>query len=151
VPEQTTQRITIDASPQRVCDVIVDVARYPEWAGDVKQVDIQQAEDSGRPGLVAFRAAAMGRSVSYVLRYYYGTSPLRVAWRLVEGDVVSRMDGEYLLEPTYGNVNSTEVTYHLSVDMRMPIPGFMRRRGEARIVRAALQGLKSRAESPVAG
>lgn len=148
MPDQTTQTIPIDASPERVLDIVIDVERYPEWATDIKSVEVLQVDDDGRPGLVAYRAAAMGRSINYQLRYYYGTNPLRVSWRLAEGDVVGRMDGEYLIEPAGDGASST-VTYHLSVEMRVPLQGFVRRRAEARIVHTALDELKARAERPV--
>jgi hypothetical protein len=148
VPDQTTQIIAIDVPPGLVFDIVLEVARYPEWATDIKSVEILRSDVDGRAGLVAYRAAAMGRSTNYVLRYYYGSNPLRVAWRLAEGDVVSRMDGEYLLEPA-GDGASTRVTYNLSVDMRVPLPGFVKRRAEARIVHTALGELKARAERRV--
>jgi ribosome-associated toxin RatA of RatAB toxin-antitoxin module len=150
VPDQTTQTITIDVAPDTVFEVVLDVGRYPEWATDIKWVEILRSDLDGRAGLVAYRAAAMGRSTSYELRYYYGTNPLRVSWRLTEGDVVSRMDGEYILEAA-GDGSSTKVTYNLSVDMRVPLPGFVKRRAEARIVHTALGELKARAERPVVG
>ncbi|MDH3752799.1 MAG: SRPBCC family protein [Acidimicrobiia bacterium] len=149
--DQTTQTIIIDAPPARCFDIVLDVERYPEWAPDIKSVEVRGRETDGRAGLVAYRAAAMGRSTSYVLRYYYGTNPLRVSWRLEEGDVVSRMDGDYILAHAPGDPASTEVTYHLSVDMRVPLPSFVKRRAEARIVRTALLELKTRAELSVAG
>lgn len=148
MPDQTTQTIAIEVPPQRVFEVVLDVARYPEWATDIKSVDILLSDSDDRAGLVAYRAAAMGRSTSYQLRYYYGSNPLRVSWRLAEGDLVSRMDGEYLLEPV-GDGSTTNVTYHLSVDMRVPLPGFVKRRAEARIVHTALSELKARAERPI--
>ena len=148
MPDQTTQTITIDVPPERVLEVVLDVAHYPEWATDIKSVEILRNDLDGRAGLVAYRAAAMGRSTSYQLRYYFGSNPLRVSWRLAEGDVVSRMDGEYILQAA-GDGSSTVVTYHLSVDMRVPLPGFVKRRAEARIVHTALGELKSRAERPV--
>jgi uncharacterized membrane protein len=148
VPEQTTQTITIEVPPEMVFDVVLDVTRYPEWATDIKSVEVLRSDLDGRVGLVAYRAAAMGRSTNYELRYYYGSNPLRVSWRLAEGDVVSRMDGEYLFEPA-DDGSLTKVTYHLSVDMRVPLPGFVKRRAEARIVHTALGELKARAERPV--
>ena len=40
--------------------------------------------------------------------------------------------------------------YHLEADLVMPIPGFVKRRAESRIIRTALEDLRRRAESSVA-
>ncbi len=145
--EHTTQRTIIDATPQQCFDVASDFDRYPEWASDVKHVLIDRRDDQGRGGDVTFRAAAMGRSTTYTLRYYYGSNPLRIAWRLVEGDLTRRLDGEYEFLPL--GDGQTEVVYHLEADLVVPIPGFVKRRAESRIIRTALEDLRRRVETSV--
>lgn len=125
--------------------VIIDFERYPDWATDIKSVSVQRRDDDGRGGLVSFRVAAMGRSANGTLEYYYGTNPLRVGWRLVEGDTVKRYDGRYTLVPV--DESRTEVTYDLEVELAVPLPAFVRRRAEARIIRTALEDLRSRVEA----
>jgi len=39
--DTATEIITIDASPERVWDIAVDIANYPNWAHDIKDVTIQ--------------------------------------------------------------------------------------------------------------
>jgi hypothetical protein len=41
----------------------------------------------------------------------------------------------------------TEVTYDLSVDLRVPLPGMLKRKAEKVIIDTALKGLKARAEA----
>ena len=41
----------------------------------------------------------------------------------------------------------TEVAYHLAADLAILIPGFVKRRAESRIVRAALEALSARIDS----
>jgi hypothetical protein len=64
---------------------------------------------------------------------------------LETGDVTRELDGAYHLESE--SDDSTEVTYDLSVDLTVPIPGFVKRRAEARILKTALPELKARIES----
>ncbi len=144
--DQATQRAIIQASPERCYQVASDFARYPEWAHDVKQATVLTADTDGRAGEVEFRAAAMGRSTTYVLRYNYGANPLRLSWRLMRGDLMTRLDGEYEFAPVAGDPDSCEVTYYLVVDLAVPLPGFVKRRAEARIVHTALDELKAAAE-----
>lgn len=147
--DHATRRIIIDANPEQCFAVAVDFARYPEWATDVKHVSIEQVDEDGRGSDVEFRAAAMGRTTTYTLRYYYGSNPLRFAWKLVEGDLTRKLDGEYEFQPVQDNSERTEVIYNLEVDLRVPIPGFVKRRAESRIIRTALEDLRERVETSV--
>tara|TARA_B100000029_G_scaffold480578_1_gene528727 strand:+ start:590 stop:1042 length:453 start_codon:yes stop_codon:yes gene_type:complete len=144
--DHATQRTIINASPQQCFDVVTDFERYPEWASDIKSASIVARDEEERGGDVQFRAAAMGRSTTYTLRYYYGSNPLRVAWRQIEGDITSKIEGEYEFNPVEEGTK-TEVVYHLAADLAILIPGFVKRRAESRIVRAALEDLSSRVET----
>ena len=144
--DQTTQRIVVGASPTRTWEVLTDFERYPVWAHDLKTVNIDEHDDDGRGTLVTYRAAGMGRSTSYSLRYDYSKAPAVLAWELDEGDITRRLDGEYELHPVNGSPHQTEVVYHLSVELVVPLPGFVKRRAEARIVHTALSQLRDHLE-----
>lgn len=143
--DQATEHTTIAASPERCIAVAIDIERYPEWARDVKEATVIERDEAGRPVLVAFRAAAMGHSARYTLRYDHSTE-CRLSWVLEEGDVVRRLDGEYLFESVEGDPDATSVTYHLVVEMAAPLPGFIKRRAEGKIMVTALDELKRRCE-----
>ena len=145
MPEQATERMTVEASPERCFDVAVDFDRYPEWAADIKSVTVDERDSDGRGTLVTFRAAAFGRSTSYTLRYDYSAAPHTLAWVQERGDITSRLDGEYVFDAATGG--GTDVTYHLVVELKVPIPGFVKRRAEGRIMGTALRELKARVES----
>jgi hypothetical protein len=145
--DQATQRAIIHATPERCFEVAVDFERYPAWASDIKSATVLTRTDDGRGGEVEFRAAAMGRSTLYALRYNYGSNPLRVSWRLMRGDLMTRLDGEYEFAAIPDEPNSTQVTYYLSVDLVVPLPGFVKRRAEARIMHTALDELKTAVEA----
>jgi uncharacterized membrane protein len=144
--DEATQQMVIDASPQRIWEVLTDFDDYPSWAHDLKSVTVVDRDEEGRPRDVAFRAAAMGRSTSYTLRYDYDRAPDVLAWRLVKGDITRKLDGSYELRPLDDTPGRTEVTYHLAVDLLVPLPGFVKRRAEARIVHTALRQLRSHLE-----
>lgn len=145
MPEQATERMTVEASPERCFDVAIDFDRYPEWAADIKSVSVDERDSDGRGTLVTFRAAAFGRSTSYTLRYDYSAAPHTLAWVQERGDITSRLDGEYVFDAAAGG--GTDVTYHLVVELKVPIPGFVKRRAEGRIMGTALRELKARVES----
>jgi uncharacterized membrane protein len=144
--DEATQQMVVGASPEQTWQVLTDFDQYPTWATDLKSAEVVARDDEDRALEVAFRAAAMGRSTSYRLRYDYSQAPEVLAWKLVEGDITRKLDGSYVLAPVDGDAGSTLVTYHLEVDLLVPLPGFVKRRAESRIVSAALRSLRTHLE-----
>jgi uncharacterized membrane protein len=142
--EQASQTTTIAASPERVWAIAADVERYPDWAKDVKDVVVRARDGEGRPTEVEFRASALGRSTHYTLGYDYDEAPSVLAWRLVRGDIMSTVDGAYHFSPTPDG--GTEVRYDLTIELVVPLPGFVKRRAEVRILNTVRE-LKARAEA----
>ncbi len=145
--ERATERMVVTATPEQCFAVVSDFERYPDWAADIKQVTVDRRDDEGRPLDVTFRAAAFGRSTSYTLSYDYRDAPATLAWKQTAGDLTSKLDGSYTFEPT--SSGGTQVTYVLDVELRVPLPGFIKRRAQFRIMHTALEELKARVESAV--
>ncbi len=142
--DQATETIEIAAPAERIVDVLTDFDSYPSWARDLKGVTVESVDRTGRGEEVTFRAAAMGRSTSYTLRYEYNDTPTTISWELVRGDIMRCLDGSYVLEPA--GPGRTRVTYHLTVDLVVPLPGFVKRRAESKIVHTALRELRAHVE-----
>jgi uncharacterized membrane protein len=142
--ETATETTTIAAPLDTVWAVVTDVERYPDWAKDVKAVEVLRRDDEGRPVEVEFRAAALGRSTRYTLGYDYSRSPGAMSWSLVDGDIMRRVDGAYQFTVTTDG--STEVRYDLVIELAAPMPGFVKRRAEVRILNT-LRELKARVEA----
>lgn len=142
--DKATERTTIHAGPQRCFDVAIAFERYPKWARDVKEVTVLRRDDDGKGLEVEFRAAAMGRSTRYVLAYDYAGAPQTLSWKLVQGDIMRSCEGRYDFTP--GSADTTDAVYHLAIELVVPLPGFVKRRAEVRILHT-LQELKIRAES----
>lgn len=140
MPDQATQRMHIEAPLERIWAVLTDFEAYPTWARDLKEATVLQRDDEGRASLVRFRAAAMGRSTTYTLAYDWSDAPKRLPWKLVSGDIQKVLDGAYEFQETD---SGTDVTYHLRVDLAIPLPGFVKRRAEARIISTALRELRA--------
>jgi len=142
MPEQTASSIEIDASPDHVMAVIVDFEDYPAWVQGMRKVQIVRRDADGRAEQVHFDLDA-GVKDSYTLAYDY-VGPHTLHWHLVEGKLMRGMDGTYELSPT---ATGTHVTYHLAVDLAIPMIGMLRRKAEKVIIDTALKGLKKHAES----
>lgn len=138
-----SQSITIDAAPDEIYRVIVDLDAYPEWADGVKAVEILETDEQDRPVRARYTVDARVMEVTYVLAYVHD-EPTRLTWKLVEGTQMKKLDGEYRLDP---DGPGTEVTYTLEVDVDLPLPGFMKKRAARVIMDTGLKGLKERVES----
>ena len=141
--EATHEEIVVAASPGMCFGVAADFEEYPTWASDVTDVQVVARDDAGRGARVAYRAAALGRTIRYVLDYDWAEAPAAFSWTLVEGDMVRAIDGRYGFVP---EGDRTRVTYDLSIDLAVPLPGIVKRRAAGLITSAALKDLKRVAE-----
>ncbi len=141
--ETASEFTTIAAPSEKVWAIVVDIEKYPEWAHDLKEVVVLDRDDQGRAIQVEFRASALGRSTHYILEYDYSQAPAVLAWKLVKGDIQRQITGSYhfSVNPDGG----TDVRYDLEVELVVPLPGFVKRRAEVRILNT-LKELKVRAE-----
>ena len=139
----TSSRIVVDAPRAEVMAVIADFATYPQWASAVRAAETLGQDADGRASRVRFRLDAGVVKDTYVLGYDWD-GDAGVRWHLAEaGSVISGMSGGYALAERAG---ATEATYDLTVDLRVPMPGLLKRRAEKTIIDTALKGLKNRAE-----
>ena len=143
--DRTESSIVIDAPPADVMAVIADLEAYPEWSSDVKSVDVLSVyEDDERPAEARFVIDSGAFKDDYTLDYTW-TGDRHVSWVLGSGgSLLKGLDGEYALAAQPDG--STEVTYRLTVDVKIPMIGMIKRKAEKVIVDTALKGLKARVE-----
>lgn len=140
---ETEGTIDIEAGAEEIMEVIADFEAYPEWS-DVKSAEVVKRDGQGRGAEVAYEVSALGMSASYTLAYAYKPKHAGMSWttRSAKG-AVKDIAGEYVLDEDDG---VTTVTYRLAVEPAVPVPGFMKRQAEKRVIKQALEGLKRRVE-----
>lgn len=141
--QKVSDSVHIAATKDEVLAVILDLEAYPSWSEDIKDVEVLDTDDQGRPHLARFDVDARVAQIDYVLRYDYDSAP-DVAWGLESGEMLTQLDGAYVLDEQAGG---TRVTYSLDVDIAMPVPGFLKKRAARTILDTGLQGLKARVEA----
>jgi len=141
--EGTVQRIEVSADAQHIYEVALDLEAYPDWVNGVKEVEVLEEDEHGRPARASFRADAMIKEINYTLLYSYDMEN-GFSWTAEAGDDITAMDGSYEFNTLEDG--STEVLYALRVDPAFTVPGFLRRQAEKQIVSSALRGLKKRSE-----
>lgn len=143
--ETASERIRIEASAERCWTVATDFTAYPEWVRDIREARVVETDAEGRGVRVEFRAAALGKSIRYVLAYDFTEAPDGFSWRLDSGDeLLRRLDGSYRFEAQGAGAR---VHYELAVDLAAPLPGAVKRRAAGLIMGSALKELKARVEA----
>lgn len=142
--EQTSSTITVGAPADEVMAVIADLKSYPEWTGSVRSVEVLETTDEGRPRRATFVLDAGVVKDTYTLEYAW-RDDRQVSWSLVEAQMLTAMEGSYTLSP--GSDGGTAVEYVLTLDLKIPMIGLLRRKAEKVITDTALKELKKRVES----
>lgn len=143
--EHTKSSITIEAAPAAVMGVIADFGRYPEWTGEVKEAEVLGTDAAGRAEQVRLVLDAGAIKDDHTLAYTW-ISATEVRWSLVKSQMLRTLDGSYALAGLDGGAR-TEVTYQLTVDVKIPMLGMIKRKAEKVIIDRALAGLKKRVEA----
>lgn len=141
--EATIQTIEVDASPEECFSVAADLESYPEWATEVRRVEIHERDAYGRPTRASLTVDAMIKQITVTFCYVYDP-PRSVSWTAEPNADIAELKGSYEFSPVRGG---TSVVYVLSVTPVFIIPGFIRRQAEKQLVGTALRGLRKRAET----
>jgi ribosome-associated toxin RatA of RatAB toxin-antitoxin module len=144
MPEHAEGSTEVFATPAEVMEVVADFDAYPDWVGNLEEVDVLARDRRGRGTRVAFRLRTPVGDQAYTLAYRYQPRDAGISWTYVEG-TLEDLAGAYVLEPT--GDGTTRVTYRLEVELGVPLPGLVKRQAARQIVRSALNDLKRRVES----
>ena len=143
--EQTEGEIDINATPEDILEVITDFEAYPQWAQGVKKAEVKKTDSQGRPTEVYMEVGQMGFNASYTLTYKYKAKNGGLSWTSKDASgAVKSLKGEYDLEET--DEETTHVTYRMTVEPAVKLPGMVRKQAERMVVGTALGGLKKRVE-----
>jgi len=129
--------VDIAAEPAAVLEVLMDVEGLPSWSPVHKKIEIIDRFDDGKPHHVKMAVSILGINDDQTVEYTWAEN--KVIWDLVEGSQQKSQHGEYTLTPTD---KGTHVTFSLTVDPKIPIPGFLVKKGTKTILAAATEGLR---------
>ncbi|MCC8930623.1 SRPBCC family protein [Rhodococcus sp. BGS-1C] len=131
------KEVVIEADPAAVLDVLSDVEALPSWSPVHKKVEIVDRTEDGKPYRVKMAVSILGINDDQVVEYTW--SDTKVTWDLVESSQQKAQHGEYTLTATD---KGTHVDFSLTVDPKIPVPGFLVKRGTKTILEAATEGLR---------
>ena len=133
----------IEASADEVRKVLFDIANYPTWSKTIKAAKVESSDDQGRPVRIQLTIEAGMLRDKPTLEYNWSSAPEQVSFSLVDADLLTQMDGTYIVK---GFGGETEVTYQLETDVSMPVPKPMLQSAELSTIKAALEELKENIE-----
>ena len=127
----------IKATPEQVMAAIVAVDRLPEWSSAHKSVTVESTHPDGRPHRVRMSLSVIGISDEQVVDYQWNGNE-SMSWTLVESTLQKQQDGAYTLTSSAGG---THVELSLTIDPKIPLPGFLVKRAQKIALETASKGL----------
>ncbi|HME76068.1 MAG TPA: SRPBCC family protein [Mycobacterium sp.] len=134
-----TREVLIEATPEKIMQVLFDLESLTEWSSAHKKVEILERDDQGRPSKSRQVVKIVGVSDEQVLAYSVHDDG--VSWKLVSGKQQRAQQARYTLTP---EGDSTRVRFELTVDLLMPLPGFLIKKGANGLMETATEGLRQR-------
>ena len=134
-----TRDVTIEATPDEIMDVLIDLESLTEWSSAHQKVEVLDRDDEGRPAKSRQVVKIVGVSDEQVLDYTVHEDG--VSWTLVSSKQQRAQKGRYTLTP---NGDKTDVRFELTVDPLVPLPGFLIKKGAKGLMDTATDGLRKR-------
>ncbi|MBW0015246.1 SRPBCC family protein [Mycobacterium sp.] len=134
-----TREVVIEATPDEIMDVLFDLESLTEWSSFHKKVEILERDEEGRPSRSRQTVKIVGVSDEQVLDYFVYDDG--VGWTLESSKQQRGQEGRYTLMP---EGDSTRVRFDLTVDLSVPVPGFLVKRGAKGLMETATDGLRKR-------
>lgn len=133
----------IEAAPERILQIMLNVAEHPRWQKEVSNIDVLESDDQGRPLKTEVTVSAMGQSAKYSLEYEYPSQDA-FSYSLIDGDMMTLNNFSFSAKPN-GTGSTVDVTQEM--DIKWPLPVFMIDQMAAKGVKDMLAALTAQAES----
>lgn len=132
-----SKSIDIEAPPAAVLDAIADVEGMPSWSSIHKSADVINRHDDGRPRQARMSVTLMGITDDQVVEYTWADNT--VVWEMLESSQQKMQRAEYRLTETE---TGTHVEFEMTIDLKIPVPGLLVKRGQKTVLEMATKGLR---------
>jgi ribosome-associated toxin RatA of RatAB toxin-antitoxin module len=132
-----SREVVIEASPEEILDVIADVESTPTWSPQYQSSEVLEAYDNGRPKRVKMKIKTAGISDEQVVEYTWSGDV--VSWTLISAGQLKSQEASYTLTP---EGDKTKVRFDITIDLSIPLPGFVLKRAMKGGVETATEGLR---------
>ncbi|MBU8811014.1 SRPBCC family protein [Mycolicibacterium goodii] len=132
-----SREVLIEATPEEIFDVIADVESTPSWSPQYTHAEVIERYADGRPRRAKMTVKAAGLTDDQVIEYTWSDNV--VSWTLVSAGQLKAQDASYTLTP---QGDKTKVRFDISIDLSVPLPGFIVKRTMKGGVETATDGLR---------
>ena len=140
---QAEQSAEVAATPEICFEVAVDYDTVADWQRAAKAAEVRERYPDGLGKVVEWHVDLAVRELRYTLLYSY-EPPHEISWDFVKGDLLRDIGGGYRFEPLDGN--RTRITYAVTVEPWIRVPGFIARRLEKEMMKRSVEDLKREVE-----
>jgi carbon monoxide dehydrogenase subunit G len=134
-----SRQVVIEATPDEIMDVLFDLESLTEWSPAHRKVEVLERDDQGHPSKSRQVVKIVGITDEQVLDYSVYDDG--VGWTLGSSKQQRAQTGRYTLTP---DGDSTVVNFELTVDLVVPVPGFLIKKGAKGLMETATEGLRKR-------
>lgn len=132
-----SREVVIEASPEEIIEVIADVESTPSWSPQYQSAEVLESYADGKPRRVKMKVKTAGITDEQVIEYTWADD--KVSWTLVSAGQLKSQDASYTLTP---DGDKTKVKFDITVDLSVPMPGFILKRAMKGGVETATDGLR---------
>jgi ribosome-associated toxin RatA of RatAB toxin-antitoxin module len=132
-----SREVVIEATPQEILDVVADIDATPSWSPQYQSAEVMDTYDDGRPRRVKMTIKAAGITDTQVIEYTWTEN--KVSWTLIRATQLKKQDASYTLTP---DGDKTKVRFDITVDLAVPMPGFILKRAMKGGTDTATDGLR---------
>ncbi len=134
-----TRDFLIEASRAQALAVMLDVESLPEWSAAHWRSVVLERDELGRPLRSRATVAVAGVVDETVIKFHYYADGY--GWSLVSSSHQRAQDARYTLRDEIGG---TRVHFEITMEPKLPLPGFVLRRITRTLVDTATVGLRNR-------
>ena len=143
---QAQRSIIIDVPPEQFFTIITDFEKYPEFLPEIDSIRVTNRTSSSAE--VHYEIELI-KKIKYSLRMDWegGQGNYKVAWRLLNSDLLKKNEGSWVLRPE--GEGKTHATYSLDLQIGgfIPVPAAITNKLAEQSFPALLANFKKRAES----
>lgn len=123
-----------------IMEALADMDAVPSWSPLHRRVEVVDRYPDGLPHHVRMTIRVSGIADTEIVEYHWG--PDWMVWDAQRTSQQHAQHGEYNLERE--GDEKTRVRFSLTIELRVPLPGFWVRSAGNKILNAALVGLRTR-------
>ena len=131
-----SREVVIEASPAEIFAVVADVESTPTWSPQYQKAEVVDRDEQGRPHRVIQTIKTVGISDALTI---YTWEENKVSWVLVKAAQLKSQECSYTLTP---QGESTKVRFDMTIDLAIPLPGFLLKKVMSGAIDVATDGLR---------